>query len=250
VKALVAAPAETKYVADIPNIYGGVVSPTPAKAFGVLQTIISGGPLYSAWNLMPDLGQGTNASERIGNKISNVTLKSSWQFYINPALANFPTVDATVKVFILKAKSAKTFEALETVPPDSLLDTGLGTSIDWTPANAIDAKYLDTFPVNKEQFKVLKIHKFRICKNQESPTGGVGSSAAPNLTAHQTKDFTHSFTHKGSVVYPDFNLAGSLQPNNLTYFAYVVVYDTNTFASLAANTVLCSVRSHMYFKDM
>lgn len=250
VKALVAAPVETKYVADIPQVYGGAFGPVPAFAFGVLQTIISGGPSYTAWNLMPDLTQGTQGNDRVGNKISNVTLKSSWQFWINPDISGNPTVDATVKVFILKSRTAKTFEALEAVPAGSLLDTGLGQCIDWQPGTAIDAKYLDTHPVNKEQFTVLKIHKFRICKNQESPTAGIGSAAAPNMTSHQTKDFTHTLKHKGSVVYPDFNLGGSLQPNNLTYFAYVVVYDTNTRAGLPDNTVICNVRSHMYYKDM
>jgi len=245
VKALVAEPIETKYVASTVRASGG----TPAFAFGVLQQIISGTAVQQAWNLLPDLAQGVEGHQRIGNRISDVTLKSSWQFYINPNLAGNPTVDATVKVFILKSKTAKSFDALSAVQADSLLDAGNGSSIDWLPPNPTQAKYLDTFPVNKEQFKVLKIHKFRLCKNQDSPTNGTGSAATPNMTAHQSKDFVHTYTKKGVVSYPDSTLTGSLQPTNLTYFAYVVMYDTNAFTGLPFGTILCNARAQMYYKD-
>jgi len=248
VKKLVAAPVETKYVAQIATVNGGGLPAVDAQAFGVLTTIVSGGPLFAAWQLLPGLQQGTDGHQRMGNKICDVTLKSTWQFYINPNIAQYPTVDATVKVFILKSKTAKNFAALQSVPAGSLLDFGDATSRDWLPASPIEAKTLDMFPVNKEQFSVLKIHKFRICKNFDSPSGGTATGSAPNMISHQTKDFTHTLKHKSTVVYPDNNL-GSVQPNNLSYFAYVVAWDTNTFATLPANTILCNARAHMYYKD-
>ena len=249
VRRLVAAPVETKYVAGIADVYGGGLAAVPALAFGVLQNIISGGTNFQAWNLMPPLLQGTTGASRVGNKIADVTLKSTWQFYINPALPLFQSIDATVKVFILASKSVKTLAALQRVPAGSLLDNGDATSIDWLPLTTQDAKSYDMYPVNKEEFTVLKIHKFRICKNVDSPTGGSGVGSAPNMTAHQTKDFTHTLRHKGPVVYADGNLPGFALPNNLTYFAYVVCWDTNTFLPLPANAVLCNARAHMYFKD-
>lgn len=247
-RALVAQPQETKYRADYVEVYGGGLPSTQAHGFGVLQNIISGGINFQAWNLIPSLAQGVGGASRVGNKITDVTLKSTWQFWINPQLANNQTLDATVKVFILKSKSAKAFPGLQSLPAGSLLDAGDATTFDWLPASPLDAKAIDMLPVNKEQFTVLKIHKFRICKNQDSPTGGIGASASPNMERHQTKDFTHTLKHKSAVVYADTNIGGVL-PTNLNYFAYVVMYDTNTFANLPVNSVLCNARAQMYFKD-
>lgn len=250
VKHLVRQPAETKYVAAYASVYGGGVAAVPATAFGVLNSIVSGGVGWTPWLLIPPLAEGVAGNQRVGNRITNVYLKSTWQFYINPAISNYPTVDATVKVFIVRAKTAKSFAAVQSIPIGSLLDNGDGTSIDWTSTGANNDKMLDMYPVNKEQFTVLKIHSFRLTKNGDSPTGGTAAGAAPNMTSHQTKNFTHTMSHPGTVIYPDNNLAGNTLPNNISYFAYVVAYDTNSFAVLAANTIIANCRAHMYFKDM
>lgn len=254
VKKLVMAPAETKYRATPALVLAAApVGNLPATAYGVSTSIISGGVNQQLWQLIPNLTEGITGAERIGNRISNVSLRSDWFFYINPNIAQYPSVDATVKVFILRAKSCKSTGALQTVPVGSLLDAGDGTSIDWTAtATANDSTLLSQYPVNKEVFSVLKIHKFRLCKNPDSPTGGTGavSSSSPNLTAHQTKEFSHSLKHHGTVTYPDNNLMGYALPINLTYFAFVVAYDTNSFVPLPANTILANVRAHMWFKDM
>lgn len=252
VKALVRAPAETKYRGMLATVYDAAGN-LPASAYGVKNSIISGGVNQQIWQLIPLVTEGLTGCERIGNKISNVTLKSDWFFYINPNIAMYPSIDATVKVFILRAKQARAGAALQTVPVGSLLDAGDGTSIDWTAtATANDSTLLSQYPVNKEVFSVLKIHKFRLCKNPDSPTGGTGgvSSSSPNLTAHQTKEFSHSLKHSGALVYPDNNLTGYALPTNLTYFAFVVAYDTNSFQPLPASTILANVRAHMWFKDM
>lgn len=253
VKKLVRLPAETKYRAVQAYVYSTAGANLPAFNYGVLNSIISGGPNQTLWQLIPLVTEGLTGCERIGNKISNVTLRSDWQFFINPNIAQYPSIDATVKVFILRAKQAKSSSALNTVPVGSLLDAGDATSIDWTAtAVANDATILATYPVNKEVFTVLKTHQFRLCKNPDSPTGGTGavSSSSPNLTAHQTKQFSHTYRHPGTVIYPDNNLIGYALPSNLTYFAFVVAYDTNSFVPLPASTILANCRSHMWFKDM
>lgn len=260
VKKLIMQPAETKYVANTVSVYGGGAPAVPASAFGVLQFINTGGANFNAWNLIPALSPGiesgaagtviTGANQRVGNKISNVRITSTWQFYINPAISNYPTIDATVKVFILKSKSIKSNQQLGNIPAGSLLDLGNGSSGDWSPVSTVSAKENAMYPVNKEQFTVLKIHQFRLCKNGDSPTGGTAAGAAPNMTSHQTKDFTHTYIHKGNVIYPDNNLTGNVMPTNISYFAYVVCYDTNTFQTLPSNSILCNARTHMWFKDI
>lgn len=249
VKKLVAAPVETKYVAQIVDVYGGGLPAVPAQGFGVLQNIISGGSNFQAWNLVPQLIQGVAGNQRIGNKITDVTLKSTWQFYINPQLALFQTIDATVKVFIVKSKSVKALSAIQRLSAGSLLDNGDGTSIDWLPATPLEAKSYDMYPVNKEEFTVVKTHKFRLAKNFDSPTGGTAVGSAPNMTSHQSKDFSHSLRHRGALIYPDNNLPGFALPTNFMLVAYVVCWDTNTFAPLPASSILCNSRSHMYYKD-
>lgn len=203
---------------------------------------------------MPALAEGAAGNQRVGNRISNATIKSTWQFYLNPLITNYPTVDATVKVFIVRAKSIKAFSGITTIPVGSLLDAGNATSIDWASTGANADKMLDMYPVNKQQFTVLKVHKFRLCKNGDIPTGAASpgnlNSASPNLVSHQQKDFSHSINHKGALIYPDSNLVGSVLPTNFTYFAFVTVWDTNSAAVLPANYVLANCRTHLWFKDM
>lgn len=248
VKALVKAPAETKYVAASGQTETSLGYQN-LEGFPIATTIIAGGVSSTVYYLIPGLAQGTAGNQRLGNKISDVTFKSSWQFWLNPQLSGAPAVDQKVKVFICRSRGIKTNALLQAIEPDTLLDNGNGTCIDWLPASTQQAKYLSTYPVNKEEFTVMKIHEFRLTKNQDFASYGTNAGSSPNLSTQQHHEFTHSWKHKGGVLYPDNNVPGSGVPTNVTYFAYAVIYDNNA-GTAPANPVLCNVRTHMYFKDM
>lgn len=249
VKRIITGKSETKYVADTPIVYGGGAI---VKNYAVLQSVVSGGVGTTAWGLIPFLTQGTNGAQRLGNKISNVTLKCNFMFWLNPNLSGNPSLDMTVRLYICKAKPIKSQSQLTNLPVGAFLDNGDATSIDWTATTPVQDMLLSTYPVNKEVFTVLKVKSFRLARNQDSPTGAVGLGAAPNLPANQHHNFSYTHKHKGTVVYPDNNVSGFQTPENLNLFCFAVYYDTNGFATAppTPSPVLVSTRSHMWYKDM
>ena len=261
VKKLVAAPAETKYVASPALVLlGGVLS--NVTGYSVLTTITSGGGSVSAWNLIPSCSQAISSgaagqvlsggNQRVGNKIANVTFKNDFQFYINTNLANNVTVDATVKLFICRAKQIKSNYNLTSLSPGTFLDSGDGTSKDWIVPTPNDALLNAMLPVNKEAFTVLKAYTFRIAKNQEAASGGTGV-ASPNMDSAHARTISYTHKHPSSLVYLDDNIVGGAGtpyvPTNYNYFAFCVTYESQAGA-LPANAILCNARNHMWFKDM
>lgn len=258
VKKLVAQPMETKYIAAPTKVLiAGVLS--DVTGYSVNTTITSGGTSISAWSLIPSLPQATetgtagavvsSGSQRVGNKVAGVTFKNDFQFYINTGLANNVTVDATVKLFICRAKQIKSNYNLTSLSPATLLDKGDGTSIDWVVPTPNDALLNAMLPINKEAFTVLKSYTFRIAKNQEAQSGGIGGGGSPNMDMHAARTITYTHKHPSSLVYLDDNVAGTFDlPTNFNYFAFCVTYESQA-GTLPANSILCNARNHMWFKD-
>jgi len=258
VKKLVAQPLETKYVAEPTKVFvsSGVIG--DVTGYTVLANIVSGGPNITAWNLIPNCPQATvsglagqvvsGGNQRQGNKVTDVTFKTDFQFYINN-LSGFPSIDATVKLFICRARQIKSNYNLTSLSPGTLLDAGNGTSIDWSVAAANDALLNAMLPINKEAFTVLKAKTFRIVKNQEANSSGTGTTGAPNLDTPSIRTFSYTHKHKSALHYLDDNVAGNFDlPTNFNYFAFCVVYESQ-IGNLPPNSVLCNARNHMWYKD-
>lgn len=246
VKALVAQPAETKYVAEFaPQTDGG----GPVLGINVDTLIVSGSPTMSSWNLIPSLSQGVQGNQRVGNKISDATIRADFQFWLDPLRPLATTIDYTVKVFIVKPKRLKSNSGLTTLPAGAMLDVGDGTCIDWTPASPVDAKAFALYPVNKELFTVCKIKQFRLMCNQGQQTADPTATSSPNTDKHQQVDFSYTYKHKSGLTYLD-NAFTTLIPENLGLICFAVVYDSNAYAPASNTIVKATCRTHMWFKDM
>jgi len=92
VKALVVAPSESKYVADTAVTFNGL---TPIMGLGVATNIVSGGAAITAWTMIPVLTVGAGSQQRLGNKVTDVTIRNDFQFWLNPAVTNNPDSDET-----------------------------------------------------------------------------------------------------------------------------------------------------------
>lgn len=256
VKKLVAQPIETKYRAYPGQYFSSPGNYADLSSTAVFNSIVSGGTGTTAWNLIPSVDQAvttgsagqyiTTNSVRSGNKISNVTFRNDFQFYLAPTFTE--SCDVTVKLIICRAKQIKSNYNLIDLPVGGLLDLGNSTSQDWSGVSPEERKRLDMLPINREQFTVLKVHKFRLVKNSGDMTGA--ATDTPNLTAHQSKDITYTHKHPSSLVYGDYNIVGSLSlPNNYNYFAFCVYWDTNCNPTGDLPPVLVNVRNHIWFKD-
>lgn len=250
VRALVVAPAETKYVSEFAQTVSGGAN---VLGFSVLPNVISGGVTSSAWQLIPRLAQSSvaaNQSTRVGNKVSNVTLRADFQFWINSSRPAAATADYMVRVFILKAKRIKSNFQIVTLPTSALLDNGDSTSIDWTPSTALADKALAMYPINKEVFTVCKTKTFRLCVNQGGQTGDPTVGNSPLTDRNQHHEFSYTCKHKSNLVYVDNNI-GTTVPENLNLFCFAVVWDANANAApYTSGNVQASCRTHMWFKDM
>lgn len=261
VKKLVTQPMETKYVASPTQVLNSLGALIPVTGYTVNTAIVSGGASTSAWNLIPSCSQAiasgvagqvlSGGNQRVGNKIANVTFKNDFQFYINTGLAGNVSVDATVKLFICRAKQIKSNYNLTSLSPGTLLDSGAGTSLDWVVTTPNDALLNAMLPINKEAFTVLKAFSFRIAKNQEAQSGGTGLGGSPNMDSAHARTVSYTHKHPSSLVYLDENIVGTgvpYVPTNFNYFAFCVVYESQA-GSLPANAILCNARNHMWYKD-
>lgn len=250
VRALVVAPAETKYVSEFALVAGSAAT---VLGYPVLPNIVSGSTFTTAWQLIPRLAQSSvaaNQSTRVGNKVSNVTVRADFQFWINPTRPAAASADYMVRVFIVKAKRIKSNAQIITLPAAALLDGGDSTSFDWTPSSSVADKALAMYPINKEMFTVCKTKTFRLCVNQGGQTGDPTVGNAPLLDRHQHHEFSYTHKHKSNLIYVDNNI-GTNVPENLNLFCYAVVWDANANPSpFTAGNVLASCRTHMWFKDM
>jgi len=96
---------------------------------------------------------------------------------------------------------------------------------------------------------VLKAKTFRIVKNQEANSSGIGAGGSPNLDTPSIRTFSYTHKHKSAFHYLDDNVAGSFDlPTNFNYFAFCVVYESQ-LGTLPANAILCNARNHMWYKD-
>jgi len=153
VKALVAAPVETKYVSE--SLYQMTGGATPGAFISFSSAITGTSEIYSA---IPRITQGLDDNNRIGNQICprSVTVKLD---ICTATFGDNASRDRTVHVFLLTAKSVKSLDNYTAIPITQLLNKGDGTNgpFDGTQFTA-------QYPVNRSEFTVLKHKTMRMVK--------------------------------------------------------------------------------------
>lgn len=181
VKALVAAPAERKYVSE--SLYQMNGGATPGAWIGFSSAITGVGEIYAA---MPRTTQGLDAHHRIGNQISPksllIKLDISTKTYNDNAAR-----DRQVHVFLLTAKSVKALDNYTAIPITQLLDKGDGTNV------AFDGtQFTAQYPVNKQEFTILKHKSMRMVQGY----GIANSLTAVNVgTTDGVISPSHQYAH-------------------------------------------------------
>lgn len=175
VKALVAAPAETKYVSE-PLLANG--SSSNLGTWTDFSTAITGvGEIYYC---LPRSQQGTDECNRIGNTISPTSCRVKLDITTEPSDNN--SFDYMVHVFFLTCPQVKSMNNFTAIPITTLLAKGDGTNVSFD-GTQIRAQY----PVNTAEFRVIKHRKFRLMKG----FGQAISPAALDAVNSQTTQYVH-----------------------------------------------------------
>ena len=145
--------------------------------------------------VMPGMAQGTANTERIGDKVSPVSLKISGSTSIND-LGQFVDVPVTVKVMCLQAKGIRDSNlVVANAPLNNLLDNGGTTNWDGSTARSL-------FKINRDLFTVLGSRTFKL-----------GDATAEN-TRSMSKRWSMNIKCPATLKYGN----GALYPDNFAPF--------------------------------
>lgn len=230
--------AETKYVNELtlaPIVVNQYVS-TP----------------NSLYRLLPNVQQGTDDAQRIGNKISPVKARSHFTFYFQSSNSQANWVnDIEVNFIIVKAKGYDSDSARLSIPPDSLLKNGAGGVEDPSAANVGNQQTAlvrkNMFPVNTDLYTVLLRKTFVMRKgpgNQNTAPAG-GEIAPTGVLAHED---CYKFTYDWVPPTLEYNKQLDLLPqaHNPLAICWCTSCDT---AAAQSGALEWAISSDLYFKD-
>ena len=171
-KALVRAPAETKYCSEAMLGNG---SSSVLSTWTNFSTAITGvGEMYGC---LPRVLQGVDECNRIGNTLSPSSCRVKLDMCIGSINDN-DSYDLTIHVFFLTCPQVKQWNNYTAIPITTLLAKGDGTNVSFD-----GTQFVAQYPVNTAEFKVIKHRTFRMVKGFGQALSSSGSATAGSTTA-------------------------------------------------------------------
>ena len=220
--------AETKYVVSLPQ--------------GELeQSVGTQITTPGAWKaVLPDLAEGTANNQRIGERVSNIRGKTTMYFNFPKDLAK--SSDVFVKIFYGTHKSAKTQEAFLGIPPNTLLEVGNQSTVDWD-IGVYNSFILNMMPISYNSW-TLKSKTIRLHKNAGVSVGDAALS--PNISSNTSHTFAWHWNHPAQLHYTPNGATPNLPTNYYPVFC-AVAWSANNQEVFASNY---TYRNEMYFEDI
>lgn len=223
--------SETKYVAQALYGSGSTVQPslsTPADLFP----------------LMPRLLVGTESFQRVGARIENLRIKTTFTFWLDNNENQVQNNNIFVRVYFLRSKQVKSIPQTNLLGAGTLLDQGDGTVTDWT--NPALARTYAQMPISNENW--IGRHKtVRLIKNTGQPNGVNGT---PNTDGRPSATLVHYTNRKAPVSYENLVVNPALAyPTNFAPVFGVVCWSSEFGSTVRVGQVNMEVRNEMYFKD-
>ena len=236
--------AETKYaVSD----RGGSFVYTPVYGEIAIGPFV--GSTQNLYPAMPEIGTGVESNQRIGQKISNVKVRTHFNFTWstdNTNTGSFASNAYYVRVYALKSRQVKYGPLVNSLTPGTLLDLGTAQTTDWNPT-AYTAPQLGMMPISRENF-TGHYKTFLMVKNQGLINQDATQGVTPNLGTHQFVNHTEEWTHSGNCLYDDQRLF----PSNFAPFYTFVAWDATLPLSIPARNptpIVVNVRTEVFYKD-
>lgn len=219
---------ETKYVADNITIGTGVTAAgvTPANFV----------------RLLPQVPQGVAENQRIGDRINPVRACAYITYYMGSTPNMF---DVTLNCVIVNVKGAQTAASIAAVPAGGFLKAGNGLNVDPADPNQTNMLTLvNNFPVNNDQYTLLRWYKKRFAKGAGALNGATAGNEAGQGANTPSKQLI-KFSWKPPTLKYDDGAAGL--PTN--HYPVLLTWATANDGSALQNILFYSIHSELYFKD-
>lgn len=232
IKAVAKSQMETKYVGE--TIFAQQLVTAGASVPGNLNRMLA------------QVGQGNADNQRIGDKIEPIRAITRWTVHFQNAVStNFE--DLQYNLIVLAVKGVKNGAALATVPANSLLRNGAGGNVDPGVGAFSQNQFIEQvnhYPVNTDQYTVLKHFKHRFAKGSYDITGVPGAAATGQI-ANSPPCVTFTYSWKPPTL--DYNSAVDTLPTN-HYPVFIHWVSVNDAGAYSGNLVY-GCRTDLFYKD-
>ena len=230
IKAIALSQQETKYVGET------IVANNPVAAFATTPVGLT--------RILPVVAQGNADDQRIGDKIKPIRATTRWVVHFqNGVSTNFE--DLQYNLIVLMVKGAKNAAAVASQPGGTLLRNGGGGNTD--PNGFTQAQFIEQvnhFPVNTDQYVVLKRFRHRFAKGSYDVTGVPGANATSQI-AVQSPCVT--FEYKWNPPDLDYNTGVDVLPTN--HYPVFIHWVSVNDAGVYSGNLFYGCRTDMYYKD-
>jgi len=234
VKSVILRAQETKFVIRPPSNYNTNTTLQDFTAF--TSGITSTNEIYG---LIPDVSQGDDDFQRIGNVIQPTSLTVK----VNVALNTTQTQSVYADVYFLHSKTVKDQSLVNGIQTAQLMNVGDGTNAPYDGTS-----YTAMLPINRSEFTVIAHKRILLQKGSNDPNTALTGTGSP---ATDTFSYTKSFSQKITLPKLQYENASKVQPSNTFPFMVVGFCGTDVNGNLApiSARVYVQAQSHLYFKD-
>lgn len=232
IKAVTRSQMETKYVGE--TIFAN-------------QLVTAGASVPANLNrMLSQVAQGNGDEQRIGDRIQPIRATTRWTVHFQNGVSN-NFEDLQYNLIVLAVKGVKNGLALATVPANTLLRNGAGGNVDPTVGAFTQNQFIEQvnhYPVNTDQYTVLKRFKHRFAKGSYDVTGAPGANASTQC-AIQSPCVTFSYTWTPPTL--DYNTAVDTLPTN-HYPVFIHWVSVNDGGAYSGN-LFYGCRTDLFYKD-
>lgn len=196
--------------------------------------------------MLAQVAQGNGDNQRIGDKIEPTRAITRWTVHFqNGVSTNFE--DLQYNLLVLSVKGVKNGISLAGVPANSLLRNGAGGNVDPAVGAFSQNQFIEQvnhYPVNTDQYTVLKHFKHRFAKGSYDITGVPGAAATGQISnGTPCATFTYSWVPPTL----DYNTAVDTLPTN-HYPVFIHWVSVNDAGAYSGNLVY-GCRTDLFYKD-